>query len=345
MNIVEKICLSAAVFAIGLCLSGCDDDVEFKDDPGGNFEALWSIIDRQYCYFGEKDIDWQGIHDKYRQKISEKTNSVELFNICSQMLDELKDGHVNLSAPFSTSYYRAWWSDYPSDFRWRTIQESYLNFNYYQTSGISYSVFVDDNKTAVGYMYYPSFSTTISEGSLDYIMSAFSECKGLIIDIRDNGGGLLTNIEVLVGRLIKEKTAGGWIRHKTGPGHDSFSEPYPIEYKPAGKGHIMWNGGPVVLLTNRGCYSAANDFASVMKSLPEVTLIGAKTGGGGGLPFSSELPNGWGIRFSASPITDVEGFPTEFGIDPDEEVHAPDSELIEGKDAILEAALRRLFNY
>ncbi len=99
-----------------------------------------------------------------------------------------------------------------------------------------------------------------------------------------------------------------------------------------------------MLLTNRGCYSAANDFAAVMKSLPEVTLIGAKTGGGGGLPFSSELPNGWGIRFSASPITDVEGHTTEYGIDPDIEVHAPDDQLIEGTDAILDAALEFLFS-
>ena len=26
------------------------------------------------------------------------------------------------------------------------------------------------------------------------------------------------------------------------------------------------------------------------------------TGGGSGLPFSSELPNGWSVRFSASPM-------------------------------------------
>ncbi len=322
-------------------LCACGDDVEFHDNPVGNFEALWSIIDRQYCYFDEKELDWQAIHDKYRPMIDAETNSVELFDICTKMLDELKDGHVNLSSQFSTSYYRAWWSDYPADFRWRTIQQDYLNFNYYQISGISYSIFAGDT-AKIGYMYYPSFSTTIGEGSLDYIMSAFTDCNGLIIDIRDNGGGLLTNIDVLVGRLIDHEVSGGSIRHKTGPGHDDFSDPYPITYKPAEKGRVMWNGNRVVLLTNRGCYSAANDFAAVMKSLPNVTLIGATTGGGGGLPFTSEMPNGWGIRFSASPITDTEGNATEFGIEPDIEVHAPDSELIEGHDAILNTALRYL---
>lgn len=326
---------------LGTSLCGCDDAVEFHNDPLGNFDALWSVIDRQYCYFDEKDLDWNAIREKYRPMIDSEMTQSGLFDSLSDMLDELKDGHVNLTAPFSTSYYRAWWSDYPSDFRWRTIQQDYLDFNYYSVSGISYAVFATETGR-IGYMYYPSFSTVVGEGSLDYIMSALQDCNGLIIDIRDNGGGLLTNIDVLVGRLIDSEVSGGSIRHKTGPGHDDFSDPYPISYKPADKERVKWNGAPVVLLTNRGCYSAANDFAAVMKSLPNVTLIGARTGGGGGLPFSSELPNGWGIRFSASPITDTEGNPTEFGIDPDIEVHAPDQELIEGKDAILNAAVKYL---
>ncbi len=326
-----------------LCLSllSCSDAVEFHDDPVGNFDALWSIIDRQYCYFDEKSIDWNDVYWKYRPQVNSETGTVELFDICTAMLDELRDGHVNLIAPFSTSYYRAWWSDYPRDFLWRTVQQDYLKFNYFQTSGISYAIFEADG-TRIGYMYYPSFSTTIGEGSLDYIMAALSECDGLIIDIRDNGGGLLTNIEVLAGRLIAREVPGGYIRHKTGPGHDEFSDPYPITYKPADKDRIMWNGSPVALLVNRGCYSAANDFAAVMKSLDGVVLIGATTGGGGGLPFSSEMPNGWGIRFSASPVTDVEGNCTEYGIAPDIYVHAPDEELISGKDAILDRAIKYL---
>ena len=102
--------------------------------------------------------------------------------------------------------------------------------------------------------------------------------------------------------------------------------------------------GPVAVLTNRSCYSAANDFVAVMKTLPQVEIIGARTGGGGGLPFSSELPNGWSIRFSASPITDPEGNDTEWGIDPSEgcEVHCDPVELAEGRDAILDFALKRL---
>ena len=45
--------------------------------------------------------------------------------------------------------------------------------------------------------------------------------------------------------------------------------------------------------------------------------MGDQTGGGSGLPFSSELPGGWSIRFSASPIYNAKMQHTEFGIKPD----------------------------
>ena len=57
-----------------------------------------------------------------------------------------------------------------------------------------------------------------------------------------------------------------------------------------------------------------------MRCFPNVTLVGDKTGGGSGLPFSSELPNGWGVRFSASPHLDAQKQHIEFGIDPDKKV-------------------------
>lgn len=322
--------------------ASCHDDPDYDNDIYGNFDALWEIVDSRYCFFAEKDLDWAEIGKAYRAQITPKTNSFQLFFICAAMLDELKDGHVNLVSRYNTSYYRNWWSDYPQDFNLRTLQEYYLKFDYLQTSGISYKELPDK----VGYMYYPSFSYTVSETSLDYILAILSGCRGLIIDIRDNGGGALTNIETLVSRFIDSKITGGYIIHKTGPGHDAFSDPYPIEYSPANPGRIKWSR-PIILLTNRSCFSAANSFTAVMKSLPNVLVIGAKTGGGGGLPFSSELPVGWAVRFSSCPLLSPEGDCIEEGIEPSEgyEVHSPDIELASGKDAILDKAIEIMLTY
>ncbi|MDE5552794.1 MAG: hypothetical protein K2I91_06290, partial [Muribaculaceae bacterium] len=92
------------------------------------------------------------------------------------------------------------------------------------------------------------------------------------------------------------------------------------------------------------CYSAANAFSAVMKSLPQVTVIGASTGGGAGLPTSFELPNGWLVRLSASPLYAPDGELTEFGVSPSPgfECHSPEEELAQGHDAILDKAIGHL---
>lgn len=332
-------CLTTLIVFLGCILGGCTDEPDYKNTVRGNFDALVELIETRYCFFKEKDIDWKSLSEQYRELITDETTEAELFFICSALLNELKDGHVNLTSPFSTSYYREWWSDYPQDFNLRTLQQYYLDFNYLQTSGISYKIIGEDT----GYMYYPSFSSGISELSLDYILAILQDAKALIIDIRNNGGGMLTNVGVLVSRFIDSETSGGFISHKTGPGHDDFSEPYPITYSPAGSSRIHWPvDKPIYVLTNRSCFSAANDFVSVMKTLPNVKIVGARTGGGGGLPLNSELPNGWALRFSSCPMYSPDGSITEFGIDPSEgcEVHCTDEELAAGYDAILEFALK-----
>lgn len=192
----------------------------------------------------------------------------------------------------------------------------------------------------VGYMHYSSFSYGIGEGNLDSILAYMATADGLIIDVRDNGGGSMTNVETLVGRFITGRTLAGTICHKNGPGHGDFSEPYPYYYSPAEQGRIMW-GKPVVVLCNRSTFSAANNFVSVMKTLPNVRIVGATTGGGSGMPFSSELTNGWGIRFSGSPVRDPQGRLTEFGVDPSKgcAVDLDPVEALAGRDTMLDFAV------
>ena len=107
----------------------------------------------------------------------------------------------------------------------------------------------------------------------------------------------------------------------------------------------MW-GKPVVVLANRSTFSAANNFVSVMKSLPNVVVVGDVTGGGSGMPFSSELPNGWSTRFSASPVRDPEGHLTEFGVTPTErcEVDLDPQEALNGHDTMLDFAIAKVLS-
>ena len=313
-----------------------DDDLHMSNDAQDNFEALWSIIDEHYCCFEYKEIDWDSIHTAYAPRVNNEMNALALFDLCSEMLDELQDGHVNLTSSFSTSHYWKWFQDYPVNYDERIIHENYLNFDFYQTNGITYKKLQEN----IGYMYYSSFSNGISQNSLDHILAHLAPCNGLIIDIRNNGGGTLTNVDVLVSRFITQRTLAGYICHKTGAGHNDFSEPYAYYYEPP-QGHILYNK-PIVVLTNRHTYSAANNFVQVMRLLPQVTIIGDRTGGGSGMPFTYNLPNGWNIRLSSSPILDANGNDTEWGIDPDIKIDMDTTAALNGHDTILDKAIEVL---
>lgn len=324
------------ILLLTISLSSCHDIDDFDNNPRGNFEALWSEIDRHYCFFNEKDVDWNEVYDRYSARVSDRMTREELFDLCSDMIDELRDGHTNLSTPFATSYYRKWWSDYPQNYDSRVIEQYYLNFNYRSIGAVTYALLPEN----IGYMHYASFSSAIGDGNVDYILSYFKGAQGIIIDVRDNGGGELSNVEPLVNHFIRQRTLAGYIIHKTGPGHNDFDKPFAYYIDPASQGHISWSK-PIVVLTNRSTFSAANNFVSIMKLIPSVTVIGSTTGGGSGMPYSSELPNGWGIRFSACSILDAEGNTTEFGIDPTKgfDVDITAEDIAAGRDPILDRAI------
>ena len=316
----------------------CVDEEQFSDTPEGNFEALWKIIDEHYCFFDYKQheygLDWQAVYNKYKVRARGDMTSAQLFEVLSDMLAELRDGHVNLSASHDFGRYWTWHEAYPANFS-DTLLRRYLGTDYKIASGLDYRI-LDDN---IGYVRYESFSDGIGEGNLDEVLSFMLLCRGLIIDIRNNGGGDLTNAEKLAARFCQEKTLVGYIQHKTGKGHSDFSPLEPRYLEPSSR--IRWHK-PVCVLTNRHVYSAANEFVSQMKSLPTVQIVGDRTGGGAGMPFSSSLPNGWTVRFSAVPIYDAQKHNTEFGIDPDYNVQLTDADFARGKDTIIEFARQLL---
>ena len=277
--------------------TSCITEDEYDNSPEGNFEALWQTIDRQYCFLDYKKqeygLDWNEIYSQYKQRISKGMNNEQLFEVLADMLNELRDGHVNLSSKLEYSQYREWFDSYPANFS-DSIQRVYLGKDYAQSSGMKYQIFEDN----IAYIYCGSFQSGIGEGNLDEVLNKLAICDGLIIDVRNNSGGNLTTAEKLAARFTNEKVLVGYMSHKTG-----------------------------------------------MKILPKVTIIGDKTGGGSGLPFSSELPNGWSVRFSASPMYDADMQHLEFGIDPDIKVNMSSEDMQRNVDTIIEAAREYLHSH
>ena len=258
---MKKILLGLlAIFAVS-----CVDVAEHEDSPQGNFEALWQIIDEHYCFLDYKQqvygLDWDAIYNKYKVRAKGPMDDYQLFEVLTEMLSQLKDGHVNLYSSFDNGRYWHWHEDYPTNFS-DTLQRRYLGTDYHIASGAQYRI-LDDN---IGYLYVGSFSYEMGESSLDEIIKYFAFCNGLIVDIRSNGGGELTAAERLAARFCHERTLTGYLQHKTGKGHNDFSDMEPQYIEPSSR--YRWQK-PVVVLTNREVYSAANDFVKIMKCFPE----------------------------------------------------------------------------
>lgn len=331
LSIIFLINIGAAL----VCLTSCIKGEPYSSSPTDNFEALWQLLDERYCFFDYKrdayGLDWDEVHERYSSLVNDSLTNRQLFDVLSAMVNELRDGHTNLIWDFGTSRYTGFYAGYPRNFDSELISRT-LGTDYYYTSGIYYTRLPEN----IGYLYIGSFSTSFSQRLITEIFRYFEPCIGLIIDVRDNGGGDLTLAQDLAARFMEEKTLVGYIAHKTGPAHDAFSEPQPVYVEPDTT-LLRWDR-PVCVLCNRLSYSATNDFVRNMRLLPQVTIVGDRTGGGSGLPMSTELPNGWSLRYSSSPMYDVEMQHTEFGIDPDVPVNILAADRQRGVDTIVRIA-------
>ena len=197
--------------------TSCITEDEYDNSPEGNFEALWQTIDRQYCFLDYKKqeygLDWNEIYSQYKQRISKGMNNEQLFEVLADMLNELRDGHVNLSSKLEYSQYREWFDSYPANFS-DSIQRVYLGKDYAQSSGMKYQVFEDN----IAYIYCGSFQSGIGEGNLDEILNKLAICDGLIFDSKyisvvtftkdKNCAAVFTNKRVLVAYMPQNPGRG-----------------------------------------------------------------------------------------------------------------------------------------
>lgn len=332
---MHKIRLSIILIFCSI-LTSCFHEDDYGNSKRDNFELLWKIMDEGYCFFQYKDIDWNEVHERYSDRIDENMSTDAFFTVLGEMLAELQDGHVNLYSTYNVARYWKWFEDYPDNFD-EKIQRNYIGYDYMIAGGMKYTI-LEDN---IGYIYYSSFSSGVGDGNLDQIINRMSICDGIIIDVRNNGGGLLTNVEKIASRFFNEKTLVGYMMYKSGKGHDDFSSPYPRYIESSDRLRYQKK---VVVLTNRRCYSATNDFVNAMTYAPNTTIIGDKTGGGSGFPFSSEIPNGWSVRYSSSPVVNAKKEHIEFGIDPDIHVDMTKEDMDRGIDTIIETARKFIKN-
>ena len=299
------------------------------------FNHLWQRVDEQYSMFDVKNVDWQQVYDTLRPQVRDGMDPDSLFRICAAMLNTLRDGHVNLYGTWdisrSDTVYRRFYTDDGIDMN--VVVLNYLGINDHSTGGIAHNALCGGK---IIYMRYSSFSSDITERQLRHIIASYPAAQGIILDIRGNGGGSIANIINLLSVMPSHGQEIYRSQIKAGPAHDDFTPLVP-SFAPRNTGEAYDN--PVLVLTDRGCFSAASTFAIATQAYPNILLLGDTTGGGLGLPAMGALPNGWRYRLSVTRTLALDGHNYENGVPPDILLKFdPQAAATLGRDNIIDSA-------
>jgi len=325
------------------------------DSPVKNFEKLWNTFDERYANFELKKVNWHELHKKYKPLINEETTNVELFEICCLMLQELSDGHVTIEPNFKDDDIECGPPySFNFDVTFDTVDEigAFVSVmeNEFLENGFSKPIkktlSEDTNfqyrvSESLGYLRLDEMTEKITFGkfnrAVDESMKAFQNKKGLIVDLRFNGGGWDHNSYQLASRFIPDgKTIGHFKRTKI-KGQERYS---PMKYKKVESGGKTPFEGPFVILTSDYTASAAEVFIMLMKELSNVTIVGDNTEGIFSDMYEFKLPNKWKVSLSHQQFFSQEKVNFEgVGIPPDIRIKNSKSDIEQENDPVIQIAI------
>ena len=127
---------------------------------------------------------------------------------------------------------------------------------------------------------------------LNYLSNPPSGFKGVIIDVRGNGGGDISDLNFLVGNLINNKLTIGHTRYKSGNGRLDYTPWAPAIVTPQTGAKAVTV--PVVVLTDIWTTSMAELTAMAVHALPNGNghTVGETTWGATGPLTNNEILNG-----------------------------------------------------
>lgn len=314
----------------------------FIDPPAKNqeaiFEDLWKSFQDAYAPFEERKIDWQVEYNTFRPMVNSGTSDDELFNIITQMLRKLDDGHVSLTAPgkdifFSNKIRNELIED---ELFSLTVIKSYLEEGY-KAGGENSFIYGKIKNQNVGYMYFDHVGPNFF--NLNDFLNEFSTVNGYIIDLRHNQGGDFTYCFSEIGRLTDQSRYVFRSKTKNGKGKEDYTKWAEWHIHP--KGDFI--NKPIIVLADRYTISAGERALMAFMTLPNVTVLGDTTNGAHGTMIGRELANGWFYSLVPQKVELYDGKSYEgIGLAPDVFIKNTLSEMNAGTDKTLETAVERL---
>jgi len=302
-----------------------------------DFEATWKRINDVYPFLEFKNIDLDSIYTVYRPQVVE-ANGDEFYQVFSDLLAELKDGHVYYRTDGGGQVYPYYPQRY---FRDRGGYNPFVVRTYFNkelkltpSGSAEYEILPED----IGYILLSDFHENYLIDEFHRILEYLKNTKGLIIDIRQRRGGSFANIEAVVTRFMSVPLDK--------PKFYQLGVFYELpQFQP--KGPFTYTNNVVVLI-NGLTFSAGEWTTEILKQLPQVTVIGDTTGGGGVSSSSAppeavgdyKLPSGKMIYIGTGYFERYDGkFVEWLGVTPDIRIVQTAEDAQRGQDKQLEYAI------
>ena len=184
----------------------------------------------------------------------------------------------------------------------------------------------------IGYIQISSFISNSTPNEFLEALENTHESKGLIIDLRGNTGGLLTNA-VFIANLFIDKGKLVSIVGRNGYKYDIMAQDTNFQVEK-----------PIILLVNGSSASASEILSGAMKDYHKAKIIGTKTYGKGMVQKIIPMPNETGLNLTIAKYLTPKGKDiNKKGISPDLEVHFTKENIEQKQDIQLETA-KKLMN-
>jgi len=336
-----------------ILLSSCEKaliEPNKSSSPEKNFEIFWNDINNTYPFFSYDHVDWQAVYNANRPLVNASTTDDELFEIFKNMLRPLLDGHISLMKPNGASWANERHYQYSSNFSFNLVKSRYLKnqVNFVTAPGYSDQTktdtvirygFINSN---ILYVHVGTFLTNLPiRDTLRNIVKRNPQLIGVIMDMRSNGGGLLSSAQKLASYFTGTTQLYGYLKNKTGPLENNFSDNYGLYTQGDGLG--SFGTKPAAILTNRYDFSATEHFVMATKDLSNVTTIGDTTGGAFSPIIQRTLPNGIQYTVVSSITTDKQNRVFEkTGLAPEINKQLTNSDFLAGKDPLVDVAIKKI---
>jgi hypothetical protein len=335
--------ISVIILAVLILFSCKKEDNQIENTPQNNFQVLWEDFNTNYPAFQLNNINWDSIYTVNFAIIDSNTTDYDLFNILNSSILTLKDAHSDIiSNQFgSTNFYDIFVRQKPANYPdCDAIFSKYVKltkFNHANAT-LGYGKVINQD---IGYFLIESFNEDKRDYDLiDSFLEDFQNSKAIIIDIRNNGGGDEAYAQIIASRLTNQAVIYRYYRKRNGEKYSDLGDFQSLTLHPRGKLKFT---KPVILITNRHTFSAAEDFTLMLRSLPNVVHLGDTTFGGVAThPVIKTLPNGWTYRMATTLIYDRNKVPIKGGIAPHFAVQISKTDSINGVDRIIEEAIIKI---